>query len=93
MTVVEWEYHILEKLYELGGSACLKDIYSAIENDHSFRLSVEQRRRTVYGNRPAFQHQVRSHVSNLVKKNQVTRVKRGCYELTTEGEARFVELK
>jgi hypothetical protein len=89
VSVIEWEYHILEKISDLGGSACLKQIYDVIEHDRSFRLSADQRRRTAYGNRPAYQHQVRSHLSNLLPKDEVIRIKRGCYQMTEKGQARI----
>jgi len=84
-----WEFAILEILYHLGGKGCLQEIYGVLEE--RYPLDEHALRATVYGGRPAYQHQVRSHISNLCQKGQLVRVERGCYSLTEGGRNRFLD--
>jgi hypothetical protein len=78
---------ILQAIGKLGGSACLQQIYAQIENDEP--LSSEHLRTTNHGGRPAYQHQVRSHVSNMCQNGDLSWIKRGCYSLTPRGQQRI----
>ena len=78
--MIEWEFAILQAIGKLGGSACLKQIYSELERAEP--LSSEHLRATERGGRPAHQHQVRSHISNMCQNDDLSWVKRGCYSLT-----------
>ena len=82
-----WEVTILRIMQELGSSADLSHVYRALEEGPS--LTANDLRETKWGGRPAYQHQVRSHVSNLCKAKQLRNVARGRYEITPEGRARL----
>ncbi len=84
-----WEFAILEIIYVLGGDGCLPEIYARLEK--FYQLSDHALRETVYGKRPAYQHEVRSYVSNLRKKGDLVWVERGCYALTEQGRKRFLD--
>jgi DNA-binding transcriptional regulator PaaX len=84
-----WEFAILEVISGLGGNGCLQEIY--IKREEFYPLSEHALRETVYGGRPAYQHQVRSHISNLCEKGDLVRLERGCYSLTENGRRRFLD--
>jgi hypothetical protein len=52
-------------------------------------LTPEHLRETEWGGRPAYHHQVRSHVSNLCQPADLRRVSRGQYEITSRGRDRI----
>ena len=85
----DWEFAILEVVYHLGRKGCLQEIYAQLEEHYP--LSEHALGETVYGGRPAYQHQVRSHISNLCQKQDLVRIERGCYSLTGVGEKRFLD--
>ena len=84
-----WEFAILEIISGLGGDGCLQEIYAKLEE--SYQLSDYALRETPYGGRPAYQHEVRSYISNLCKKGELIRLERGCYSLTGKGRKRFLD--
>lgn len=79
MTHMEWEQMLLHAIESLGGEAHLQDIYSWIEENAP--LTSEHLRSTRHGGRPAYQHQVRSHLSNLCQRNALVWVRRAVYAL------------
>lgn len=79
----EWAEAILKAINSLGNEASLQEVYSALER--YFPLTKENLRLTTHGDRPAFQNQVRSLVSNLVEAGDLERVGRGRYRLTPQG--------
>ena len=83
-----WEFAILEILAHRKGTACLQEMYSTIEQ--SYPLKDNDPRSTAYGGRPAYQQQVRSHVSNLVHSGALERIGRGCYLLIPAGRERYL---
>jgi len=83
----EWSEAILEAISYLGNEASLSDIYEALETH--FPLTEDNLRTTRYGDRPAYQHEVRSFASKLVREGGLDRVSRGRYRLTRRGAARL----
>jgi hypothetical protein len=83
-----WEFAILEAMNSLGGEANLSDVYSVLEEHYP--LSERDLNETVYGRRPAYQHQVRSHISNLLQKELILRQRRGRYSLTFQGRQLYL---
>lgn len=75
-----WENLIFQAFAFLGGTASLQDIYCYLEK--SGALTEADMRSTRHGGRPAYQHGVRSYVSNLHEAGKLTRVSRGRYRLT-----------
>ena len=82
-----WEIAILRCIKELGGVANLNQIYGKIGN--FIDLKKSHIRETVYGGRPAFQHQVRSHITNLCQESELRWEARGRYSITDKGLKRI----
>jgi len=82
-----WEMAILKSIQSLGGKAGLQQIYKRIPYFNP--LTEKHRRETRWGRRPAYQHQARSHISNLRRRGELIRTSRGCYSLTEEGIRRI----
>lgn len=83
----EWSEAILEAVNSLGNEASLKAIYETLEKH--FPLSNRNLRETRYGGRPAYQHEVRSFVSHLVKGGDLEWIGRGRYKLIRRGAGRL----
>jgi hypothetical protein len=82
-----WETAILKTYEFLGGWASNHEIY---ENVGKFiTLTAEHRRQTVYGGRPAYVHQVRSHITNLVQSLDLKKIGRSEYCITVGGRSRI----
>jgi len=81
-----WESALLHVIKERGGKADTQQIYADVETGRFMALSRKHLKLTEYGGRPAYQHQVRSHLSNLVAAGKLTRIARGKYELVTQGQ-------
>lgn len=83
----EWDEAILEAINSLGNEASLRDIYEVLKKH--FPLSEQNLRSTRHGGRQAYQHEVRSFVSNLMQKGELQRTGRGRYRLTSLGLVRL----
>lgn len=84
-----WEIAILQSIDSEGGRATNQEIYSKLEDGEFMSLTDDDLRETEYGGRPAYQHQVRSHLSNMVESGDLKRVARGTYSITTQGQSRL----
>jgi restriction endonuclease Mrr len=83
-----WETTILKAYQANNGSASNREIYDLIKQ--FIALSPEHLRPTVYGGRPAYVHQVRSHITNLSQSGDLRQLGRGLYELTLKGRRGLV---
>jgi restriction endonuclease Mrr len=83
-----WEVAILKTYDHLDGCAKNRAIYDNVGK--FIRLSQEHMRATVYGGRPAYEHQVRSHITNLYQAGHLQQLSRGYYCLTTKGKKRII---
>ncbi|MFC1614896.1 winged helix-turn-helix domain-containing protein [Gemmatimonadota bacterium] len=83
-----WEIALLKCVAGLGNEAHLQHIYREINN--YYNLTTIQKRKTLWGGRPAYQHQVRSHLSNLCQSKDLTRISRACYSITEKGRKRIL---
>ena len=81
-----WEEAILKTYDLLGGNASNQEIYENV--GRSIPLRDDHLKPTVYGGRPAYVHQIRSHIANLVQSGDLNRVDRGRYRLTGQGQRR-----
>jgi len=63
----------------------LQDIYDNLSN--FVELSSEHWKTTKYGGRPAYQHTVRSYISNMCQSGLLLRISRGCYKVIQYGVA------
>ncbi len=84
-----WEIAILRSVNARGVRATNQEIYSELESGNFITLTEKDLRRTVHGDRPAYQHQVRSHLSNLTQAGDLQRASRGNYVLTKRGRRRI----
>jgi len=80
-----WEISILKCMSELGGECGLQEIYDSIGQF----VSLKQDHLGIKYKRPAYQHQIRSHMINLCQKGEVIRVGRGQYKITEKGLKRL----
>ncbi len=85
----DWEVAILKCMDSFGGKAYLKQIYIKIDD---FIELKEEHFKKQYG-RPAFQHQVRSHIANLCQADEVINLSRGYYSLTEKGKTRIAHME
>jgi len=76
-----WEYSILQCINSLGGKADLQKIYKTIPD---FIELTEEHWKETY-RRPAYQHQIRSHITNLCQAEDLIRESRGYYSITKKG--------
>ena len=74
-----WGMAILRCINSLGGAAHLQQIYERLPN--FIDLTEMHLRATKWGGRPAYQHQVRSHITNLCQDGELIRISRGFYAL------------
>ena len=81
-----WEVAILRSVNLREGEADLQGIYQTV--GRFVALSSEHLTPTRWGGRPAYHHQVRSHVTNLCQSGDLVRVGRGRYSLTARGRRR-----
>ena len=84
-----WEIAILKSIYCRKGKANTQQIYTDMESRTFIALNENDLRMTKYGDRPAYQHQVRSHLSNLAQAEDIQKVARGVYSITTKGIKRI----
>ncbi len=84
-----WEKAILRSVDSRGRSADKQSIYSTLESGAFIQLTEDNLRPTQWGGRPAYQHQVRSYLSNLVRSGDLHRIERGTYQLTDKGRRRI----
>ena len=75
----DWEMIIYQSIEALGGEADLHDIYEEIGNRKV--LTEKHLRTTKWGGRPAYQHLVRSYISNMCQAGLLTKTSRGRYKL------------
>jgi len=80
--MVRWDVVLLRIINSRRGRAYTHQIYADLERGLFVTLSEAHLRETVYGGRPAYQHEVRSFLSNLSKTGDLRRVSRGEYVLT-----------
>ena len=84
-----WEIAILKCIDYRGGKTDTQQIYSDMESGDFIALKDHDLRTTKYGGRPAYKHQVRSHLSNLTQAGDIQRVSHGVYSITTRGKKRI----
>ncbi|MFH1596237.1 MAG: winged helix-turn-helix domain-containing protein [Pseudomonadota bacterium] len=83
----DWDTAILMCVRDIGKEAMLQQIYRKIGN--YIQLSNKHLEGTQYGGRPAFQHEVRSFISNLCDSGYLVRLDRGVYSITEKGLKRI----
>ena len=74
-----WQYAINKIIERAGGEADLQYIYAQLPD--FMELTENQLRETIWGGRPAYQHTVRSYISNMCKSGLLRNVSRGRYKI------------
>ena len=77
---------ILRIIHSRGSEASTTQIYASLERGDFFELQKHHWQETIYGGRPAYQHEVRSYLSNMVQSGEIVRLSRGVYAITEKGE-------
>jgi len=76
---------ILKIIRDHGPEVKTSQIYQALEGGDYLELKAHQLKETIYGGRPAYQHEVRSYLSNMVQEGFADRIERGVYRITGLG--------
>ncbi len=85
-----WEIAILISIESLGGEAKNQQIYKELLNFKKFLNMTERHlRKTEWGGRPAYKHQIRAHIADLRQAGELIKISRGCYRLTRKGTKRI----
>ena len=79
-----WEIGILRCIKSFGAEADLQEIYPRIGDFLRSELR-EGHLKESYGRQNNYQHQVRSHISNLEQSGHLIKVRRGRYALSPKG--------
>jgi len=82
----DWELAILRSDSQYGGCASNRRVYDAIPK---FVPLTKDHLKRQWGDHPAFQNQVRSHISNLCDKGELQKIRSGYHCLTEKGKARL----
>jgi restriction endonuclease Mrr len=85
--VNNWEIAILKTYASKSGCAKNREIYEGVRA--FITLTPEHQELTVHGGRPAYEHQVRSHIANLRQDGCLKKIERGRYCLTSKGKSRI----
>jgi len=83
----DWEIAILKSFHQCGGHSNLRRIYNTVGS--FIRLTSDHLRDTRFGGRAAYEHIVRSYVSNLCEAGYLDRTNHGEYSLTIAGKAKI----
>jgi predicted transcriptional regulator of viral defense system len=81
-----WDTRILRTFEALGGAADLHQIYEKLPK--MFRLNEKQKALTQWGDRPMYEHEVRSCVSRMARLGALERLKRGRYAVPVSADAK-----
>jgi restriction endonuclease Mrr len=83
------ETAILRIIFDHRSQVSTSQIYKALEAGGYFKLQEHHLTETIYGGRPAYQHEVRSYLSNMVQKGLVERLAWGVYGITELGKRKI----
>ena len=81
-----WELSILQCINSIGKKVCVEEIYDKINK--FLKLKPEHLKKQ-YDGRPAYQHQIRSHIANLWQSGDLIKKSRDHYSLTDKGRERL----
>ena len=83
-----WEVAILKVIEANGGRASLTHVYGELPN----YVNLTDKHLEITYKAPAYHHQTRAHVADLLDKSELSRTKRGFYSITLKGQSR-IEVK
>lgn len=80
-----WEVAILKIIASNDGIVSLKHVYGELPGHVNL---TDEHYEITYYNAPAYYHQTRAHIADLLNKGEVSRTKRGVYAITQKGWSR-----
>jgi hypothetical protein len=80
-----WEVVILQIIAANNGTASLKHVYAELPR----HVRLTDKHYEITYKVPAYHHQTRAHVDDLLDKGELSRVKRGVYSITSRGRSRI----
>ena len=80
-----WEVVILKIIAANGGTASLKHVYGELPS----HVYLTDKHYEITYKAPAYHHQTRAHVDDLLDKGELSRTKRGVYSITLKGRSRI----
>lgn len=83
-----WEITILKIIAANDGTSSLRHIYSEIPR---YIMLTEKHKKIIY-RAPAYHHQTRAHVDDLLCNGDLLRTSRGVYSITPQGRLRISNL-
>ena len=81
----KWEVAILKIIAVNDGTASLKHVYGELPR----YIDLTDKHYKITYNAPAYHHQTRAHVDDLLDKGELYRTKRGMYSITLKGRSRI----
>jgi len=81
----KWEVAILNIIAVSDGTASLKHIYGELPR----YIDLTDKHYKITYNAPAYHHQTRAHIDDLLAKEELFRIKRGTYSITMKGRSRI----
>jgi len=82
-----WEIAILRTINSLGRNVTNKEVYDRISR--FIDLTENDLKATRYGGRPAYVHEIRKYISDLVKSGDLIKIKTGVHSITDKGLKRI----
>ncbi len=80
-----WEVAILKIISANGGMASLQHVYGELPR----HVNLTTKHLEITYKAPAYHHQTRAHVDDLLDKEELSRAKRGVYAITSKGRSRI----
>ena len=80
-----WEVAILEIIAANDGTASLQHVYGELPR----YVELTNNHYEITYNAPAYHHQTRAHVDDLLDRGELSRVERGVYSITLKGRSRI----
>jgi hypothetical protein len=80
-----WEIAILKIIAANDGTASLRHVYGQL----SSHVNLTDKHYEITYKAPAYHHQTRAHVDDLLDRGELSRTKRGVYSITLKGRSRI----
>jgi hypothetical protein len=81
----KWEVAILKMIAANDGTASLRHLYGELPS----RVDLTDKHYEITYKVPAYHHQTRAHIDDLLDKRELYRTKRGLYSITLKGRSRI----
>jgi hypothetical protein len=81
----KWEIVILKIMAANGGTVSLRNVYDELPN----YIDLTTKHCEITYRAPAYHHQTRAHIDDLLDKGELIRTNRGVYSITSKGRLRI----